>query len=713
MNPKSFCWTLAALSSLPFLLSQACATSKSSSDFRWRSIKAPVAAVRTKEEILHGERRVDPYFWLRERTNPAVVAYLKAENAYAAAVMRPTAPLQETLYREMLSHIKETDLGVPYRKGDYFYYSRTERGKQYAIHCRKKGSLDAREEILLDLNELAKGEKFLALGMFKISDDANLLAYSLDRVGFRQYTLQVKDLRTGRVLPDHAEKVGSVVWAADNRTLFYTVEDPAKRFYRLYKHTLSATRDDLVYEEKDERFDISADRSRSDKFIFLSSDSHTTSEVQFLSADQPGGAWTMIAPRRQDHEYEVDHQGGFFYIRSNDKGRNFRLVRTLTNDFSESHWEEILPHRENVMLEGIECFANHYVLLEREGGLPQIQVTSLRDGVSHRVVFSEAVYNAYPQANPEFNTTAFRYGYESPVTPDSVFDYDMDKRETKLLKRLEVPGGFDPARYHTERLQATASDGTRIPVSVVYRKGMTRDGNNPVLLDGYGSYGFPLPVDFDSTRLSLLDRGVVCVFAHVRGGGDLGKTWHDRGRMMNKRNTFTDFIAVAEFLISEKITRSERLAITGASAGGLLMGAVVNLRPDLFKAVVTRVPFVDVINTMLDESLPLTVGEFEEWGNPKKPDEYRYMMSYSPYDNLTRHDYPSMLVKTSFDDSQVMYWEPAKYVAKMRTLKTDDHPLIFKINMAGGHGGSSGRYDRLRELAFDFAFILTQLGIRN
>ncbi|HWW92855.1 MAG TPA: S9 family peptidase [Vicinamibacteria bacterium] len=672
----------------------------------------PVAPKAPKVDVLHGDRRVDDYFWLRDKTNPAVAAYLQAENAYTDAVMKPTAALREALYKEMLARIKETDESVPYRKGGYWYYSRTEQGKQYPIHCRRKGSREAPEAITLDLNQLAEGQKFMALGSYAVSDDASLLAYSTDNTGFRQYTLQVKDLRTGEVGPLRAERTGSVAWCADNKTLFYTVEEEStKRQYRLYRHRLGTSAHDLVYEEGDEAFSVSVHRTRSLRYLILSVSSHTTSEARYLPADEPGGDWRLIAPRLPDEEYDIDHHGDLFYIRTNDRGRNFRLVSASVGSPSREHWREVVPHRSEVMLEGVDVFRDHYILSEREDGLPQFRVAHLRTGEAHRLAFPEPVYSAFAGPNPEFDTATFRYSYQSLVTPSSVFDYDLERRESTLLKQTEVLGGYEAARYRSERGHATAPDGVRIPLSIVYKEGLKRDGHAPLYLYGYGAYGFPLPIAFSSNRLSLLDRGVVMAFAHVRGGGDLGKPWHDDGRMMKKRNTFTDFIAAAEFLIAENFTRADRLVIEGASAGGLLMGAVANARPDLFKAVVLKVPFLDVINTMLDETLPLTVGEFEEWGNPKKKEEYDYLKTYCPYTNLEAKAYPAMLVKTSFHDSQVMYWEPAKYVARLRTLKTDPRLLLLKINLEAGHGGASGRYDFLHEVAFDYAFILGQLGI--
>jgi oligopeptidase B len=671
----------------------------------------PVAKKIPKVDVLHGDKRVDNYYWLRERDNPDVKAYLAAENEYADAVLKHTAPLQKALYDEMLGRIKQTDLSVPYRKRGYWYYSRTEEGKQYPIQCRKQGSLEGAEQITVDVNELAKGRRFMSLGAYQVSDDGNLLAYSTDHTGFRQYTLWMKDLRDGQVSGPLAENVGSIAWAADNRTIFYTVEDHAKRQYRLYRHRLGSSSHDLVFEEKDERFRVSVGRTRSDRYLLLASDSHTANEVRYLEAVTPAGEWKLIQPREIDHEYDVDHHGDRFYIRTNSGARNFRLVSAPVASPGKANWTEVVPHRPNVMLAGMSFFSNHYVLMEREDALPHVRVTDLRSGRSHRVAMPEAVYSVFPANNPEFDTTSIRYSYQSFTTPNSVYEYDMEKRTAALLKRTEVLGGYQPENYQSERLWARAGDGTRIPISLVYRKGFRRDGKAPMLLYAYGSYGSSAAVGFNSNRLSLLDRGIVYALAHIRGGGDMGKTWHDQGRMKNKRNTFTDFIACAEHLIAGKFTSKERLVIEGGSAGGLLMGAVINMRPDLFKAAIAHVPFVDVINSMLDESLPLTVGEFEEWGNPKKKDDYEYMKTYCPYTNLDGRAYPAMLVKTSFDDSQVMYWEPAKYVAKMRTLKTDSNPLLFITNLAGGHGGSSGRYDRLREIALDYAFILWQLGL--
>jgi oligopeptidase B len=676
----------------------------------------PVADKQPAPTTLHGDTRVDDYAWMRDKESPKVVAYLEAENAYADAILAPTAALQETLYKEIKGRIKQTDLSVPVREGGYYYYSRTEDGKQYDINCRKRGSLDApssEEEIILDENELAKGHEFLGVGAFEVTEDGNLLAYSIDTTGFRSYTLRIKDLRTGETLPDSIDKVKSVAWADQGKTLLYTVDDDTKRSYRLYRHTLGAdpANDELLFEESDERFRIGVERSRSDKYLFLYSASHTATEVYFAPANDPKATFEVIAKRSVDHEYTVDHRGDRFYILTNDKGRNFRVVTAPETDPSPGKWTEIIPHGDDVMLEGFDVFANHYVVTEREAGIPHLRFGRFDIDETHRVEFPEAVYAVFGGDNPEFDTDTYRLSYQSFVTPSSIYDYHATDRRLELLKETEVLGGYDRTAYKTERLAAKAPDGKLVPISVVYKTGVKLDGTAPMFLQGYGSYGFSYPVTFSHARVSLLDRGVIVAVAHIRGGGEMGKKWHDDGRMFNKRNTFTDFIAVAEHLIAENYTASDRLAVQGGSAGGLLMGAVVNLRPDLFKAVLNQVPFVDVLNTMLDEDLPLTVGEFEEWGNPKIKDQYEYIKSYCPYSNLSAQAYPAMLVKTSFNDSQVMYWEPAKYVARMRALKSNDTPLLFKTNMAGGHGGSSGRYDQYRETAYDYAFILWQLGV--
>ena len=706
------------------------------------TLTAPIASPRHTETHLHGHTLVDDYAWLREKENPEVKAYLDAENAYAEAQTAELAPLRKQLYEEMLSHIKQTDVTVPFRDGNWWYYTRTEEGLQYSIHCRKRGTQSrptdgAPEQVILDGNQLAVGHAFFAIGGTDITDDGRWLAYSTDTTGFRQYTLHIKNLETGETLEGTVERVGSVVWAADNKTLFYTVEDEEqKRQFQLYRHTLGSDHasDVLIYQDDDERFNIGAGRTRDGQYIVLESASHITTECHALRADAPTGAFTLIAAREDEHEYAIDHRNGFWFIRTNDKGRNFRLITAPVAAPGRDHWTELIPHRDNVMIEDVDLFAGFFISCEREDGLPRLRLWSFPGAtpaaaLTREIAFPEPAYNAHPHINRIFDTPTYRYGYQSLVTPNSVFEYDIAGGASTLLKQVEIPGGFDRTLYASERLHATAADGVSVPISIVYRKdrrnaatanptgtptdGSSSVGSNPLYVYGYGSYGYSLPLGFSSNRLSLLDRGVVMAYAHIRGGGDLGKPWHDAGKMLSKRNTFTDFIACVEHLASNGYGDPTRVAIEGGSAGGLLMGAVTNLRPDLFRAVVSHVPFVDVMNTMLDASLPLTVPEYEEWGNPNEQPYFDYMLSYSPYDNLKPGSYPAMLVKTSLYDSQVMYWEPAKYIAKLRTLKTDKHPLLLVTNMEAGHGGASGRYDYLKEIAFDFAFVLRELGAVN
>lgn len=674
--------------------------------------KPPMAERKTKTTQIHGDTMVDDFFWLREKSNPQVIAYLEAENAHTDAAMKPTAALQEKLYNEMVGHIKETDENVPYRQGDYFYYSRTVKGLQYPIYARKRGSLEAKEEIALDMNEMAKGLKFLSIGAYAVSDDGNYLAYSTDTTGYRQYKLQIKDLRTGAMLPESIERVGSVMWATDNKTIFYSTEDQVtKRSDKFFRHVIGTDKSDLVFEDKDELFDVYGGRTRDKKMILIASGSKTSTEYLYIPADKPNDAPKVILPREADHEYSVDHRDGLFYIRSNQGAKNFRLVTAPVANPGKANWKEIIVHRPAVKIDDIDLFADHLVVSELEGGLQHIRITNFKTNKSHRLTFPEPVYTAFVSTNREYNTPILRFGYQSLVTPNSVFDYEMDKQTRVLLKQTEVPGGFDKANYQSERIFATASDGTKIPMSIVYRRGTKMDGKAPLLLYGYGSYGASITPNFSSNRLSLLDRGVVYVIAHIRGGGEMGEEWRDAGRMMTKMNTFTDFIAAGDHLVKNKYTSSDRLVIQGGSAGGLLMGAVTNMRPDLFKAVVSQVPFVDVLNTMLDATLPLTTSEYIEWGNPNEKAAYEYMKKYSPYDNVAKTNYPATLVKVSLNDSQVPYWEGAKLVAKLRTMKTDDNPLLLKTNMGAGHGGSSGRYDYLREVAFDYAFMLWQMGL--
>jgi oligopeptidase B len=686
----------------------------SESSLNTQDATPPVAPQHPTVLSKHGDKRADDYAWLRHKQDSAVLDYLQAENAYAEAVTKPLQAFEDTLYREMVERIQETDLSVPYRLRGWVYYSRTEAGKQYPILCRKSAAdgETATEHILLDVNKLAEGKSFMAIGAVALSEDDRLYAFTTDATGFRQYTLRIKDLYTGKLLPVRRQRVTSVAWAADNITLFYTTEDKVtKRSNQLWKHVLGQKRDTLIYEEKDERFRVHVHRTRSRAYLLLSSSSHTASEVRYLPTNRPNSRWRLMLKRRTNIEYDVDHHGDRFYLRINDTGRNFRLVSAPIASLKPENWQEIVPHRADVMLEDVDLFQHYRVLHERDKGLEQLVITDLESGVTHCIAFDEPAYSLSGEANPEWETRTFRYVYESMTTPDTVYDYNMTTRERILLKRRPVLGDFDPTHYVTERRTARAQDGTEVPVSLVYRKGIRRDGRAPLWLEGYGAYGYPNDVYFSSNRLSLLDRGVIYAVAHIRGGGDLGKAWHDAGRMLNKMNTFTDFIAVAETLIRERYTSSDRLAISGGSAGGLLMGAVTNMRPDLCKVVLTHVPFVDVLSTMLDASLPLTVGEYEEWGNPNIKQYYQYMRQYSPYDNIARQAYPAMLVKTSLNDSQVMYWEPAKYVARLRAKRTNTTPLLLVTNMGAGHGGASGRYDHLHEIAYDFAFVLDQLGI--
>jgi oligopeptidase B len=702
-----------------------------------QQMQPPIARKEHKETSLHGTVLVDDYAWLRDKQNPEVAAYLEAENAYAEAVMAPLSGLREELYREMLSHMKQTDVSVAYRDGHWWYQTRTEEGKQYAIHCRRRGTAagpdDAvPEQVILDGNQLAEGHAFFSIGATGISRDGRWMAYSTDTTGFRQYTLHIKDLETGETLSGEVERVGSLAWAADNqgphrqvfvdgavnRTLFYTVEDEEqKRQFQLWRHCVGqATEDVLVYQEDDERFNLGVGRTRDGQFIVLESASHITTESWVLPAGEPEGEFTLISARQDEHEYSIDHRNGLWFIRTNDRGRNFRLVTAPVSAPGREHWTERIPHRDGVMIEEIDLFADFFIACEREDGLPRLRVHRfLSDGPEFtsagEISFPEPAYSAQPHINRIFDTPTFRYAYQSLVTPASVYEYNVATGASTLLKQLEVPGGFDHTLYASERVHAVAPGGVEVPVSLVYRKDKRKKGWNPLYVYGYGSYGYSLPLGFSSNRLSLLDRGVVMAYAHIRGGGDLGKPWHDAGKMLLKRNTFTDFIAATELLTAAGYGDPKRVAIEGGSAGGLLMGAVVNLRPDLFGVVLSHVPFVDVMNTMLDASLPLTVPEYEEWGNPNEAEYFRYMLSYSPYDNLKAASYPAMLVKTSLHDSQVMYWEPAKYVAKLRALKKDSNPLLLVTNMQAGHGGSSGRYDYLKEIAFDYAFLLHELGL--
>ncbi len=687
---------------------------------------APVARPEPTETTLHGTTLVDHYAWMRDKSSPEVLAYLNAENAFTESFMAPTGALQKKLYDEMLSHIKETDESVPYRMNGWFYYTRTVAGLQYPLHCRRVATgpaFDASqpEELLLDVNQLAEGQPFMSVGSMAVTPTGTLLAYTTDNTGFRQYTLHIRDLTTGADLPDTALRVGSIVWAADSKTLFYTTEDEVtKRHDHLFRHTLgSPTEDDaLVFHEPDERFNVGIGKTRDGKYLMIEAGSHTTNEYHLLASDTPEDAFRLIAPRVDDQEYYPEHRDGILHIRTNDTGRNFRLVTAPVATPGREHWQELLPLNPDAPLEDFDLFESFLVTSRRELGLPVMDVFPLSGpsdlGTPARIAFPEPTYSAGPHVNREFDTAVFRYSYQSLVSPASVYEYDVATAHSTLLKMQEVPGGFDAALYASERVMITATDGVQVPVSLVYRRDrFQRDATNPLYVYGYGSYGYSLPVSFSAARLSLLDRGLVLAYAHIRGGGEMGDPWHDAGKMMLKRTTFTDFTTAVEQLTSKGYGDPTRVAIEGGSAGGLLMGAVVNQRPELFKVVLSHVPFVDVMNTMLDATLPLTVAEYEEWGNPNESEAFAYMLSYSPYENLKPGAYPAMLVKTSLNDSQVMYWEPAKYVAKLRTIKQNDTPLLLHINMDAGHGGASGRYDYLKEVAFDYAFLLTQLGVED
>lgn len=677
-------------------------------------VKSPIADKQPQILELHGDQRIDNYFWLRDLENPQVIAYLNAENAYTTEMMRHTEQLQTKLYDEMLQKIKETDLSVPYRKDDYYYYSRTEAGKAYPIYCRKKGSLAAPEEVLLDENELAKEHEFFSLGIFDVSPNHQILAYSIDTTGSEQYTLFFLDLTTSVLYPESIpDTYFSFAWANDNQTVFYTKINDANRPYQVFRHTLGTepVTDVLMYEEPDDTYNLYVYKTRSAAYILLMLHSSITTEIHYLAADNPRGEFQVIHPRTTGMEYEVDHHSDYFYIVTNDAATNFKLMKTPVAAPAKENWQTVIPHQEDVLLSGISLFANHLVIYERKGGLPTARVRNLSTGEENNLTFPEPTYEFDEGNNPEFNTSILRFNYTSFITPESVFEYNMESHERELLKETEVLGGYDKTQYQSEWLIATSQDGTKIPISIVYKQGIKKDGQNPLLLKGYGAYGYSSSASFSSTRLALLDRGIVFAVAHIRGGQEMGRKWYEDGKFLQKKNTFTDFITCAEYLIAEKWTNSNALGITGGSAGGLLMGAVLNMRPELFKVAVAHVPFVDVVSTILDTSLPLSAQEWEEWGNPNDKVYYDYIKSYSPYDNIEAKDYPDLLITAGLNDSRVKYWEPAKWTAKLRELKTDHNILLLKTNMDAGHSGASGRYETLREIAFEYAFILDRLGL--
>ncbi len=681
-----------------------------------RYIQPPVAKIQPKVTIIHGDTLIDNYFWLRDRSNPEVIKYLEQENAYTEKMTRQNRHSQKKLYREMLRRIKETDISVPAQRDDYFYYTRTEKGKQYPIYCRKHGDLNAPEEILLDQNELACGHKYLHIGVYAVSPNHQLLAFSIDTNGSEEYTLFFKDLERNQLLPDTIKNTSyDFEWANDNQSVFYTTLDHIKRPDKLWRHRLGTrTKSDvLVFHEPDEKYNVSIQKTRNNQYLFLTLQSNITSEVHYLNANQPEETFKIIAPRREGVEYSIDQHGDKFYIVTNENAINFRLMQTPVQHPQRANWQELIAHRSDVLLDGIDIFRNHLVVYEREKGLKKVRIMNFADGSTHYIAFPDPVYTFDPTGNLDFNTVTLRLRYTSLVTPATIIDYDMNTRVSTIKKQEEVLGGYNSAEFVTERVFATAADGALIPISLVYKKGLVRDGNNPTYLYGYGSYGSTIEPRFGSTRLTLLNRGFVYAIAHIRGGSDMGRPWYEDGKWLKKKNTFNDFIACAEYLIDNKYTSPAKLVISGGSAGGLLIGAVVNSRPDLFKVAVAHVPFVDVINTMLDPTIPLTVTEYDEWGNPNLPQYYFYMKSYSPYDNVKPQNYPAMLITAGLNDPRVAYWEPAKWTAKLRALKTDHNILLLKTDMGKGHFAATGRYDYLKELAFEYAFVFDQLQIKN
>ncbi len=670
----------------------------------------PAAKIVPTSVSIHGVARSDDYAWMRDRENPEVTAYLEAENAYTAATMRPTEPLQEQLYAEMLGRIKEDDTDVPVRRDEWLYYSRTEQGKAYPIYCRRRAEGESAEHVIFDQNAAAEGHVFYQLGGFEVSPDHNYLALLVDTNGYEDFVLRVKDLRTDQFTGDAADDLGfGLAWASDGRTLYYQTTDAAKRGDQVWRHRLGEPRghDVSVYLDPDPLFNVGVRRSRSGDFVFLTSSSFTSTETWLLDARAPETAPRLVAARAADVEYDVDHSGAWLYVLTNrDGARDFKIMRAPVA--APAAWAEWIPVRAGFFVEAVDLFRDFAAISEREGGLRRLRITDLASGASHHIEFPEPAYGVTVDENPEFATSLLRLTYSSLITPDSVYDYDVRSRERELKKRDEVLGGYDPRLYRVERFMAPARDGAMVPVSLVYREPFVRDGTRPAVEYAYGAYGHIIEPTFNSTRLSLLDRGFVYAIAHVRGGQDMGRAWYDDGKMLAKKNTFFDFIDCAQYLVRERYTSRDRLVAHGGSAGGLLMGAVANMSDRLYHAIVADVPFVDVINTMLDASIPLTAQEWEQWGNPADPAAYAYMREYSPYDNVQQRAYPAMLVTSGVNDSRVAFWEPAKWVAKLRALKTDTNPLLLKMNMGAGHGGATGRYERLKEIAFRYAFMIDQ-----
>lgn len=681
------------------------------------NMKPPIAEKKPHEMTIHGHTRTDNYFWLRERENPEVIKYLEDENAYTDSMMADTKQFQEDLYKEMRARIKEDDESVPYKDNGYFYYTRYEEGKEYQLHCRRKGSMDAPEEVFIDENVLAEGHDYFSLGGIEISDDNKIAAYGIDTVSRRIYTMYFKNLETGELFSETIDGcAGGGAWAADNKTFFYTGLDlETLRTDRILRHELGAPSkaDVEVFSETDDTFSCYVWRTKSKSMVFIGSFQTVSSEYRMLDAKNPKGEFKVIQPRERDHEYNVTPFENKLFIVTNWEAQNFRLMETTVDKPGKENWKEVIAHRPETLLEGIEVFKNYMVVDERTNGLPQLRIIDQRSKQEHYMNFGEAAYTSYIGTNMDFDTEVLRYGYSSLTTPWSTLDYNMTTKQKTLLKEQPVLGDFDRNNYTTERVMVKATDGTEVPMSIVYRKGMKKDGSNPTLLYAYGSYGASMDPSFSSVRLSLLDRGFVYALAHIRGGQEMGRQWYDNGKLMKKKNTFTDFIDCGEYLIENKYTTNEGLFAMGGSAGGLLMGAVVNMRPDLWKGVVAAVPFVDVITTMLDETIPLTTSEYDEWGNPNEKEAYEYILSYSPYDNVTKQNYPNMLVTTGLHDSQVQYWEPAKWVAKLRVEKTDKNLLLLHTNMEAGHGGASGRFESLKETALEYAFMFKLAGINK
>jgi oligopeptidase B len=680
------------------------------------NIMAPIAKKIPHELTLHGDTRIDNYYWLRERENPEVIKYLDEENKYLDEKMAGTKKLQEDLYNEIIGRIKQTDISVPYKYDGYWYFTRYEEGKEYPIYSRKKENMDAPEEIMLNVNEMAVGYKYYQVAGTSVSPDNKLVAYGVDTVSRRIYTLYFKNLVTGELLSDVIPGFsGAVAWGNDNKTVFYARKDlETLRPFQIFRHVLGndPSKDELVFEEKDETYACGVYKSKSKKYIMIGSYAKMSSETRFLDADHPGGSFQVVQEREKGLEYDVNHYGDKFYIVTNLDAKNFRLMETPVNKTGKENWKEVIPHRADVLLEGIDIFRDYMVVSERKNGLTQLRIINWNNRQDeHYLDFGEEAYLAYTSVNPEFDTEILRYGYTSMTTPNSVYDYNMVTREKKLLKQEEVVGTFNASDYETKRLYTTAEDGTKIPISMVYRKGMEKNGKNPMLLYGYGSYGITMDPTFSAVRLSLLDRGFIFAIAHIRGEQINGRQWYEDGKLLHKINTFTDFNDCAKYLIEEKYTSPEHLYAEGGSAGGLLMGAIVNMHPELYHGVIAAVPFVDVLTTMLDESIPLTTGEYDEWGDPRVKEYYDYIKSYSPYDNVKAQAYPNMLVTTGLHDSQVQYWEPSKWVAKLRATKTDNNLLLMYCNMETGHSGASGRFQRHRDSAREFAFLFMLEGI--